>query len=69
MPNNLKVLVSALALAAALGMFWFDTSVGTPGASRWVALFLGPFVVFAIWVFPEASSKDIRKEAAERRKP
>lgn len=67
MPTHLKIIISVIALLVATGMFYYDTQAGTPGASRWVALFLGPFVVFAIWVFPEAQAKDIRREAAKRR--
>jgi hypothetical protein len=67
MPSHLKAIISALALAAAVLMFWLDSRWGTPGASRWVALALGPLAVFAIWVFPEAAAREIRKEAAQRR--
>ncbi|NKC16647.1 MAG: hypothetical protein GKR94_31965 [Gammaproteobacteria bacterium] len=65
MPTHLKILVSICALLASAGMFWFDPI--TDGAARWVALALGPFAVFAIWVFPEAKGGEIRKEAARRR--
>ena len=58
---------TTLALVAAALVFWFDTRAGTGGASRWVALALGPVAVFAIWIFPEAKAKEIRKEAAQRR--
>ena len=67
MPIYLKVIVSTLALAAATAMFWYDTRAGVTGAARWVALALGPIAVFAIWVFPEAQAKAIRKDAAARR--
>ena len=67
MPTHLKLIVSAMALIAAALMFWYDTSSGSPGMARWVALALGPFAVFAIFVFPEAKAKEIRKEAAQRR--
>ncbi len=67
MPNHLKFIISAIALIAACIMFYVDTEAGIQGASRWVALFLGVFAVFAIWIFPEAKAKEIRKEAARRR--
>ena len=67
MPNHLKFIISAIALIAACSMFYVDTAAGTPGPSRWGALFLGAFAVFAIWIFPEAKAKEIRKEAARRR--
>ena len=67
MPTHLKLIISAAALIVAGIMFWLDTRAGTPGASRWVALALGPVAVFSIWIFPEAKAKEIRREAAERR--
>ena len=67
MPTHLKIIISAIALLAGFIMFYVDTQAGAGGAARWVALFLGVFAVFAIWVFPEAKAKEIRKEAASRR--
>lgn len=69
MPPRYKILISVLALAVAVAVFVFDTMAGG-GASRWVALLLGPLMVGAIWVFPETKGKekDIRREAAERRR-
>ena len=69
MPTHLKLVVSALAVLAAAAMFWYDTATGTPGAARWVALALGPVAVFAIWVFPEAKAKEIRKDVKRHSKP
>lgn len=66
MPVHLKLVISALALIVTAGVFWFDTRAGA-GATRWVALALGPLMVFSIWIFPEANSKDIRRDAANRR--
>jgi hypothetical protein len=67
MPTHLKLIISALALIVAGIVFYVDTQAGTGGAARWVALFLGVFAVFSIWIFPEAAAKEIRKEAAKRR--
>ena len=67
MPAHLKFVISIATLLLSAGMFWYDTVSGTPGAARWVVLVLGPMAVFAIWVFPEAQAKAIRKEAAQRR--
>ena len=66
MPNHVKTMISLAALAAALTVFYLDSRAGA-GASRWVALGLGPLAVFAIWVFPEAKSREVRKDAARRR--
>ena len=67
MPKHLKIIISIIAIAVGALMFWIDTRAGAEGATRWVALALGPVATFAIWVFPEASAKEIRKEAAARR--
>lgn len=64
MPVYLKLIVSALALALCTTVFLVDSGGGT---ARWVALLLGPVMVFSIWVFPEPKADAIRKEAAERR--
>ena len=66
MPNHLKFIISTIAVIIGVVMFWLDTRAGVGGAARWVALALGPFAVFAIWIFPEAKAREIRKEAAER---
>lgn len=67
MPKHLKIIISLMAIATGALMFWIDTRTGAEGAARWIALALGPFATFAIWVFPEASAKEIRREAAARR--
>ena len=68
MPVHLKIIVSVLALLVSTAVFFLDMQAGTEGgASRWIALALGPFMVFGIWVFPEPKHKDIRREAARRR--
>ena len=66
MPTHLKLLISCIALAVSAAVFFYDTAAGA-GFSRWVPVFLGPFAVFSIWVFPEAKAGEIRKEAARRR--
>lgn len=66
MPNHLKVVISLIVLAVAALLFFFDTRAGM-GASRWVAVVLAPLMVGAIWLFPEAKAREIRKEAAARR--
>ena len=64
MPSHYKFLVSVLALALCVTMFFLDDSTGIV---RWVTLALGPLMAGAIWVLPEAKSKEIRKEVANRR--
>jgi hypothetical protein len=66
MPVRYKLLISVLALIMGAAVFFLDTHSGG-GTARWVALGLGPFMVFAIWLFPETKAKEIRREAAKRR--
>ena len=64
MPINIKIIVSILALILSAAVFFIATD---SGAARWVALALGPLMVFGIWVFPEPRADDVRKHAAARR--
>jgi len=53
MPNYLKVALSVTIVAVALLFAWWQYVIGQP-ATPWVALGLGAFMIFAIWLFPEA---------------
>ena len=66
MPNHLKVIISVAALLVASLVFYLDSRAGM-GASRWVALGLGPLMVIAIWIFPEAKLREVRADTAQRR--
>ena len=66
MPNHLKAIISAIAVLVGVLVFYLDTQAGHLGLARWVALALGPFAVVAIWIFPEAKAKEIRRDAAAR---
>ncbi|MGI9332833.1 MAG: hypothetical protein ACR2RL_06700 [Gammaproteobacteria bacterium] len=67
MPIPFKVAISVLALAVTVSVFWIDTQAGHQGAARWIALALGPLMVFSIWMFPEAKAREIRRDAARKR--
>ena len=66
MPNHLKAVISVLALIVTSMVFYLDSQAGA-GASRWVALVLGPLMVFSIWIFPEAKLRELRADGAQRR--
>lgn len=66
MPNHLKAIVSILALMVTTTVFLVDSTAGAGGAARWVALGLGPLMVLAIWMFPEAKAREVRKAAGRR---
>lgn len=72
MPVPIKIMVSIAAFVLAMILFYVDYRyLGDTinPATKWVALLLGPLMVGAIWVFPEAKKGDvqgIRKESAAR---
>lgn len=74
MPSNIKIVISVVALLVSCAMFLVDhyyLSDSVNSLSKWIALLLGPLMVGAIWVFPEASKKDvgeIRRQNAESSK-
>lgn len=66
MPFHFKLLLSVLIVLVCSSLFYYDHTHGG-GVEKWVALLLGPLMVFGIWVFPEANSKQIRSDAANKR--
>ena len=66
MPFRLKLILSITVLLMCISLFIYDY-VNDGGIEKWVALLLGPIMVFGIWVFPEAKAGQIRKEAAKKR--
>ena len=53
MPNHLKVMLSVLIVVVAVAVSYWQSQIGQP-VTPWVALGLGAFMIFAIWLFPEA---------------
>ena len=52
MPGHLKVILSAIVLVVAGVMVYLEQKAGATDVA-WVAGFLGLFMVFAVWLFPE----------------
>jgi len=52
MPAKFKLLISVLVAAVALATYYFQSQSGQ-AVTPWVALGLGTFMIFAIWLFPE----------------
>lgn len=62
MPTNIKLVLSLIVAAAAVAVHFFQAGVGQEFNS-WLALALGAFMIFAMWLFPEAKGK---KQKGER---
>lgn len=56
MPPKVKAILSLIVAIVALAAAWFFADAGNV-ASRNAVLFLGPFMIIAMWIFPEVSRK------------
>ena len=56
MPNNIKLALSVIVLAVGAIVFYVEWRVDG-GAAGWVILGLAPFMVLAMWLFPETKKK------------
>jgi hypothetical protein len=56
MPFTIKLVLSAVVLIVAAAAFFYEQSVGMGGPS-YAILFLAPFMVIAMWIFPEVTRK------------
>ena len=62
MPNHLKLILSLIIVAVAV-VFHYSQGEAGQDVAKWVALGLGAFMIFAIWLFPEArGGKKAREE-------
>ena len=53
MPMGVQIAISILALATAIGVALWQSSMGNM-ANFWAALATGVVMLFGIWIFPEA---------------
>ena len=56
MPNDVKAILSVIALIVAAAFAYYETTIGK-GDMVWFVLGTGVFMVLAMWVFPEAVGK------------
>jgi hypothetical protein len=58
MPSHIKIILSILVLIVGAVVFYFEHQAGAgqagAGTVKWVVAFLAVFMVFSMWVFPEA---------------
>ena len=60
MPAKFKIMISIVVVIAAVAVFYFQSTAGQ-GFTPWVALALGAFMIFAMWIFPEEQKKKSSK--------
>ena len=53
MPNDIKAIVSVIALLVAAGMAYWEHTGGRSDLA-WIVIGTGIFMVISMWVFPEA---------------
>lgn len=56
MPTNIKLVLCLFVVIASIGVYYFQSAAGQP-YTPWVALGLGAFMIFALWIFPEEQKK------------
>ena len=56
MPNNIRAGLTVIVILVTLVVFYLEHQAGQ-GALKWLALGLGAFMVYAVWLFPEAKQK------------
>ncbi len=56
MPAKFKIMISIVVVIAAAAVFHFQSAAGQE-VTPWVALALGGFMIFAMWLFPEEQKK------------
>ena len=56
MPNNIRAGLTAVMIIVAAVVFYLEHQAGQ-GLLKWFALGLGAFMVYAVWLFPEAKQK------------
>ncbi len=60
MPPKIKIPLSLLVALAAIAVFYFQRQAGQ-SVTPWVALALGGFMIFAMWLFPEEKKGQAKK--------
>lgn len=64
MPKPIKILLSLIVALATVGAYLFQDYLGQEGP-KYAVLFLGPLMIFGMWLFPEVMRKG--KPQADRR--
>ncbi len=69
MPVRIKLALSVVVLLVAIAAFFFQRALGHDRV-QYLVLFLGAFMVFAMWLFPEVKREEtaggVRRSGAPR---
>lgn len=63
MPAGIKSFISLLVAVVAGATWYVETAMVGRGDLGWVAVGLGALMILAMWIFPEASRKDAKKNS------
>lgn len=53
MPSNIRAGLSVVVALVTAAIFYFEVQAGG-GLLQWLVLALGAFMIYAVWLFPEA---------------
>ncbi len=56
MPKNIRMMLSVIVAVVAAVAFYVEMRAGA-GALKWVVLALAAFMIYAVWLFPEAKER------------
>ncbi len=56
MPTYMKLIITALVAITAIGAHFQQAAAGQ-ASTQWVVLFLGAFMIVALWLFPETKKR------------
>ena len=56
MPKNIRAMLSVIVALVAAVTFYVEMQAGA-GALKWVVLTLAAFMIYAVWLFPEAKER------------
>ena len=56
MPNNIRAVLSVIVALVAVIALYFEMQAGL-GSLKWSVLALAAFMIYAVWLFPEAKGR------------
>jgi hypothetical protein len=59
-PFPVKLALSLIVIAVAIGAYLYQDALGHVGP-KYAIMFLAPFMVVAMWIFPEVNRKDVTR--------